>query len=222
MHPARGRHRDHPGLRGHVGSQVRRPGRVHRGTAHRRARAGTALVDLRRRAAAAADRGRAKRRLHRARHRGVCAGPRAEVALHADGVGRRRGLRRHRARDDSRGPDDHPQGDGPADLEGQDQVDRRRWRLHHRRRDRDARRRHGTQDGAEVAGPSGAPLPAQTGSDDAVHDGHAHPRHVLPDRPGRQRHHSGRLRHGQDGHAAVARQVGRRRHHLLHRLRRAR
>ena len=84
------------------------------------------------------------------------------------------------------------------------------------------------EDGTEIgmsqqlAGPSGPPLHQQARPDDAVHDGHADPRHVLPDRPGRQRDHPGRLRHGQDGHAAVAGQVGRRRHHRLHRLRRAR
>ena len=82
--------------------------------------------------------------------------------------------------------------------------------------------RHRDPDDPALAGAAGAALHPQDGPDHAVHHGHADPRHVLPDRPGRQRDHPGRFRHGQDGHPAVAGQVGRRRHHRLHRLRRAR
>ena len=82
-HPARGRHRDHPGLRGHLGPEGRRDRRVHRRPAARRAGPGPADVDLRRRPAPAAGHRRAERRLHRARHRRLGARPREEVVVHA-------------------------------------------------------------------------------------------------------------------------------------------
>ena len=41
-----------------------------------------------------------------------------------------------------------------------------------------------------LAGAAGPALRRRDGPDDPAHHGAADPRHVLPDRPGRQRHHS--------------------------------
>jgi len=66
-----------------------------------------------------------------------------------------------------------------------------------------------------VAGPVRSAVQAQAGPDHAVHDRYAHPGHVLPRRPRRQRHHPWRLRYREDRDPAVARQVGGRGHHHL-------
>ena len=166
-----------------------------------RARPGPAHVDLRRRAAPAAGHRRADRRLHRARHGRLGARPREAVGVHAGRRGGRRGRRRRRARHGAGERDHHAQGHGPAaDEGGQDRKHRRRrastTSTTSSRRSRTAPRFRWRSAGRSVR----AVRTCASWTRHPVHHGHADPRHVLPDRPGRQRHHPGRLRDGQDGH----------------------
>ena len=138
-------------------------------------------------------------------------------------VGRHGGARRRR-RHDPRRPDDPAQGHGAAAMKGgtvasivaagaynvDDVVATARRRLP----------RSGMSQRWPVR--QGAPDVKKLDPDDAVHHGHAHPRHVLPDRHGRHRLHPGRFGTGKtvtQHPLAKWADVG---HHRLRRLRRAR
>ena len=197
-----------------------RTGHPHRRVAHRAARSWTAGIGAGRRGPTAGPRRRRDGRLHSCRRDGGDARPGRPMDVQSDRTARRRGERRRRARHGGGAAPDRAPRPGAAGRHRNARLDLRGLV---RRQEAVGRLADGTplslsQRGRCASHARSSGVAARR----PVRDRAAGVRLSVPGRGGRQRRGAGRIRHRQDGHRTVARQVRRGGRGGLRRLRRAR